>query len=182
VAEGNEAAFRQLFHRYTPMLFPAVTRMVKQPEIAKEIVQEVFLRVWERREQFGTMENPVGWMYRVAANLSVSHLRKTAAHLRWLESSTPAESSPDDASDKASLGDLQRLIHEAINSLPPKRKTIFKLSREEGWSIDEIAAHLNLSRTTVKNQISIALKAIQNYLNSSTHLFLPWFVVLIIFF
>lgn len=156
--------------------------MVKQPEVAREIVQEVFLRVWEKRDQLAAMQNPVGWMFRVAANLSVSHLRKAAAHIRWIESSSKTESSSDNSSDRVSVGELQRLINEAINSLPPKRKTIFKLSREEGWSIDEIAQHLHLSRTTVKNQISIALKSVQTYIQSSINLLLPWSVLLIIFF
>jgi RNA polymerase sigma-19 factor, ECF subfamily len=182
IAQGNEDAFRQLFHTYTPLLLPGVMKMVKDSEIAREIVQEVFLKLWMRKEQVGEMDNPAGWLFRVASNLAISNLRKTAAHLRWLEANPSKDFVADANADRLSIKELHLLLRQAIRALPPKRKLIFQLSREQGWSIDEIAKHLKLSKNTVKNQISIALKFIQSYIQSNYHVFLPLCYLSFIFF
>lgn len=182
VAAGNEAAFRQLFHKYTPLLHPGVLQMVKHREVAREIVQEVFLKLWLQKEQVGNMDRPEAWMFRVASNLAISHLRKTSSHIRWLETVRANDVEPGTAVEQLSMKELQQLVYEAVEALPDKRQKIFRLSREQGMTIDQIALHLNLSRSTVKNQISIALKFVQSYIYKGTSLYFPLFLLNSLFF
>lgn len=173
IGQADETAFRELFHKYTPLLFPGVMQMVKQEEVAREIVQEVFLKVWLKKELLGAMEQPVGWMFRVASNLAISHLRKLSTQLKWAEASIGSEESTEDPADGLSLKELQHVLREAVNALPPQRKLIFRLSREEGLSHDEIAARLQLSGNTVKNQVSIASKFVKTYISNTIGLSVP---------
>ncbi len=165
LSTGDEDAFRRLFHQYTPSLYLSVLQIVKQEQVAREIVQEVFFKVWQKKEAFATIEQPAGWLFRVASNLSINFLRKQAAQYRWMESMKKNESFTNETLEQLSFKDLQQIVHEAIDHLPPKRKLIFQLSREQGLSHAEIAGKLNISRSTVKNQLVIALSFIQDAIN-----------------
>lgn len=183
LATGDEAAFRVLFHSYNPGLYAAILKVVKVEEIAREMVQDVFLRVWQHREAVGMMDKPEGWLFRVASNLSLSYLRRQAVEFKWLNSLTPrSEGTDDDTLNKVSFREAQQLLLQAIHSLPPKRQLIFRLSREEQLSHAEIAEKLNMSQSTVKNQIVLARQAIEAFLKQRLGIYIPLFVLLELFF
>ena len=78
IAESDEDAFRQVFHEQNKVLFPFLNRLLRSEETAREIVQEVFLKLWLHRASLPAIENPEGWLHTVAANLAYSHLRREA--------------------------------------------------------------------------------------------------------
>lgn len=166
LATGDEDAFRHIFHQYTPLIYPPVLHIVKQEQVAREIVQEVFFKVWQKKEQFAGIGHPIGWLFKVASNLSITYLRKQAAQYRWLECMKKKDTSPQNETlENLSFKELQKVVKHAVEALPPKRKLIFQLSREEGLSHAEIADRLKMSKNTVKNQIGIALQFIQDAIN-----------------
>jgi RNA polymerase sigma-70 factor (ECF subfamily) len=179
---GDEEAFRALFHNYTPGLFAAVVKVVKAEEIAREIVQEVFLKVWHGREVVGVMEKPEGWLFRVASNLSISYLRRQAVEYRWLNSVHQAEGSTDDILEKISFKEAREVLYQAINALPPKRRLIFRLSREEQLTHAQIAEQLEISQHTVKNQIVLARQFVEDYLKTHIGFHIPLVLFFKIFF
>lgn len=182
LAAGDEQAFRNIFHSFTPSLFASALQVVKLEEPAREIVQETFLKVWMHREALGLMENPAGWVYRAASNLSVSYLRKQASAWKWLQQQTFSSGAANDVLEKVSFREAQQLLHQAIAALPPKRQLIFRLSRQEELSHADIAARLNMSQNTVKNQIVLAVKFIEQYIQEQLGVFIPLFLLTEIFF
>ncbi|MBC9928976.1 RNA polymerase sigma factor [Chitinophaga qingshengii] len=165
MANGEDAAFRELFHEYNARLLPFIYKICKSEVIAEEMVQEVFLRVWVNREELAYMERPASWIFRVASNLSVSYLRSLQGKERQLLSiENITEPVADNVLEELTTRELQVLIERAVSQLPPKRQQIYRLSRHEGLSHKEIAEQLSLSQNTVKDQLVISLKYIREYI------------------
>jgi RNA polymerase sigma-70 factor (family 1) len=183
IAEGDEKAFRDIFQYYGAIIHPFVLKIVKEESIAREIVQEVFLKLWVNRESLTTIDNPSSWLFRIASNLSISHFRRQEIDkrvLKEIQSRTvggDTNAGQTDTIDELSAKELKKLIKEAVDLLPEKRKQIYLLAREEGLSRKEVAARLNLSENTVRNQIAISLQHIQEYIRKNSGYYIP--VVLI---
>jgi RNA polymerase sigma-70 factor (ECF subfamily) len=164
VAEGDEKAFEILFNAFLPKLYPFIIKFIKSEPAAQEIIQETFIRVWLSRDKLSEIDNPGGWLYKVASNECYSYLRKSILNNKFLN---PITVEPDPVStthESLALKELNRIIGEAINKLPVQRKKIYRMSRDEGMSIPEIASILNLSPNTVKNALVTSLKFIREYL------------------
>lgn len=167
VASGDEKAFEALFNLFLSRLHPFIIKFVKSELAAQEIIQETFIRVWLNRDKLGEIENPGGWLFKVASNECYTYLRKTVLNNKF---SNPLTAEPDPAStthEWLDVKELNRLIGEAVNQLPAQRKKIYQMSREEGKSIPEIASALQLSPNTVKNALVTSLKFIREYLAKS---------------
>ena len=164
VSAGDEKAFDALFNTFLPKIYPFIIKFTKSEPAAQEIIQETFIRVWLSRDKLSGIDNPGGWLFKVASNECYSYLRKSVLNNKFFN---PITSEPDPVNtthENFALKELNRLVGEAINKLPAQRKKIYKLSRDEGKSIPEIAAILNISPNTVKNALVAALKFIREYL------------------
>ena len=171
IAEGNEQAYTRIFHLYTPKLFPYLLKITKDEQIAREFVQETFLRLWVNRSTLKNIELPASWLFRIAANLSLEYLRSQALRSRLQEKveskMKPGTYMPDEMAESR---DFSLIVHKAIAALPIKRKEVYLLSREEGLSHKEIAEKMNISVNTVKNHLGMALKSIYDFLQQHTGL------------
>ncbi|HEU4470757.1 MAG TPA: RNA polymerase sigma-70 factor [Flavisolibacter sp.] len=178
IAAGNEQAFAALFHRYTPRLFPFINKLTRNEHLAEELIQETFLRVWIKREELGQIEFPSAWIYAVASNVSLTFLRTQANRKRLLQKveATSADESLHYLLDTKELG---LLIRDAVDRLPQRRRELYLLSREEGLTHQQIADKLGLSANTVKNQIGLSLKFIQEVISQRTGLSLLTVVALL---
>lgn len=181
IGEGDELAFRRIFHAYNARLYPFALKITKSEPAAQDIIQEAFLRLWVHREDVAQMEYPVAWLYKIVSNLALTYLRKKAAELKRLEqvASLSVPVNVNDTADNINFNELQSLLNEAIEQLPPRRKLIYTLSRQQGMSHKEIASQLGISQHTIKNQMVTALKFIQKYIRQALDLSIP---VIIIFF
>lgn len=167
VATGDEKAFEALFHLFLSRLHPFIIKYTKSEQAAQEIIQETFIRVWLNRDKLGEIENPGGWLFKVASNECYTYLRKRVLINKF---SNPLTVEPDPANathEQLDVKELNRLVGEAVDQLPAQRKKIYQMSRDEGKSIPEIAAALQLSSSTVKNALVISLKFIREYLAKS---------------
>jgi RNA polymerase sigma-70 factor (ECF subfamily) len=167
VASGDEKAFEALFNLFLSRLHPFIIKFVKSELAAQEIIQETFIRVWLNRDKLGEIENPGGWLFKVASNECYTYLRKTVLNNKF---SNPITTEPDPANgthEWLDVKELNRLIGEAVNQLPAQRKKIYQMSRDEGKTIPEIALALQLSPNTVKNALVTSLKFIREYLAKS---------------
>lgn len=177
IAEGDEHAFREIFYRYGAIIHPFILRMVKNEAVGREIVQEVFLRLWLKRETLAGIGNPSAWIYRVASNLALTHLRRRQLEARVLQGLRDTQPA-DPAHEALLMKELETLIHRAVEGLPPQRQKIFRLSREQGMSRKEIARHLHISENTVKNQLMISLKCIQEFIKKAGGSYIPFLLML----
>jgi RNA polymerase sigma-70 factor (family 1) len=179
ISQSNEQAFERIFDKYTAVLFPYLLDLVKVEADAKEIIQEVFLKIWIKRDTLSTIENPGGWLYKVAANEAYLHFRKEARYAKRLQKvaaeSTAASIDPSlaDIHDQFDTREVKTLIADAVKQLPVRRRQVFQMSRLEGYSRKEIAEILGISENTVRNQLADAEEFIQDHIIKNRSLYLP---------
>lgn len=166
IARGDEGAFNNLFERYRQPLYYFLLRHTKSPEIAEELVIDIFMKLWTGRELAVRIQQPAAFLYKVGYHKAMSFLRTTARHAElnklYVQRAGSAEAPVPD--DIVIHNELKQLILQAVNQLPPQRKLIYQLSREEGLSHDQIAEALHISRNTVSNSITTATRSIAQYL------------------
>lgn len=161
----NEAAFRRLYDMYHQDVYRYSISFLKQETYAEEIVQEVFMKVWMNRENLDPSRSFKSYLFTITRNLTLNFLRKAANDRQLLSEvfyhkqlfSNPIER-------KINEDDFERIKQEAIMRLPPRRKRIFEMSRFEGKSYEEISKELDISISTVKNQMSKALETLRDFL------------------
>jgi RNA polymerase sigma-70 factor (ECF subfamily) len=163
--KGNVAAFDSLFEGYSQKLFGFALKYFKNESDAEELVQEVFVKVWENRQTLKSELSFKSYLFTIALNQIRKHFNKKATSLRYLES---LQNEPEFIDYQAVNDDnyesaLQQ-INLIIEQMPPRRREIFTKSKLEGKSSKEIAAELNISAGTVDNQVSDALRFIRSQL------------------
>ncbi len=170
IAEGDEHAFTTLYHRYEAHILQVASVYVKDRDAAREIVQDVFRKLWENRDKLSEVRDMRNYLFIIARNLIFNRFKKAAhemaVHKDLLYASETAGSDTD---YRVRNRECEHLLHTAIDSLPPQRKRIYQLAREKGMSYEEIAHELRISRFTVKNHMSQALQSIRLYLLQHLH-------------
>jgi RNA polymerase sigma-70 factor (family 1) len=165
IADGDEKAFEQLVARYSLYLLPFLQNLTSSEAVAREIMQDTFLRIWVHREKLPHIEQPRPWIFRIAANLAYSWLRKMAVEEKALTQKEISEASNRHSHDDPMvLKELRQVLHEAIGNLPGRRKHIYQLHRNEGLKVAEIAELLKVSPNTVKNSLMQARASIREHL------------------
>jgi RNA polymerase sigma-70 factor (ECF subfamily) len=179
IAEGDEAAFRELFHAYVPQLQPLVMHLTKTASVTEDLIQETFLRVWLSRDKLPAIENPRSWLLRIVFFQCFTWLRRQAVHHKAMDAMAQGQEEGDmrsDTEEAVAYSAMLRLIGEAVQQLPAQAKRIYLLSREKGLRIPEIAEQLGLSPSTVKNSLVRSLQAIRKHIEASGH----WLPLLIL--
>jgi RNA polymerase sigma-70 factor (ECF subfamily) len=172
ISEGDETAFRQLFHAYVPELLPLARHITKTDAAADDIIQETFLRLWISRDKLPAVENPRAWLLKIVFHQSFSYLRRQAVHDKAMDILGAGAAAEELFTPESNLAytTMIKLIGEAVSGLPPQAKRIYLLSREKGMKIPEIAAALSLSPSTVKNSLVRSLHTIRKHLEQAGHL------------
>jgi RNA polymerase sigma-70 factor (family 1) len=173
-------AFDDLFRMYGQRLFLFSRGFLKDPEDAKEIVQNVFVKIWENRANIDEFQSFKSYLFSIAYNSIITEFRKKNREQKLLENiklTTP--SYHQDLEEQLLYNSTKLEIEKAIEALPKRRKLIFKLSRFEGRSYQEIASELGISVNTVENQISEALKYLRNSIKKDTLVTLLFFYLFI---
>lgn len=172
-----ESLFESLVQAHEAKLVRLAQRVIKSETQSRDIIQNVFLKAWEHRATIHEVHNMEAWLYRITKNELIDFLRKAAADDRlrmklWnsMQQSTQQTEELIDAKESYSI------IHMAVNQLPPQRRMVYKLNRDNGLSYQEIAEELSISRHTVKNQLSLALQSIHRFLSGSVGLFFIFFL------
>ncbi len=169
VRAGDEDAFRAIYDFYYPKLRAYVLHFVKAPQYTEDIVQDVFIKIWETRESVDPEKFFAGYLFTITKNLVFKFFKNAADNTELVDevviSYIPSDS---DAGLAAEWKELQSQIQMAINTLPPKRKEVFLLSREENLSYEQIANRLGISRNTIKEHIVHAMKSIKEQLKNNS--------------
>jgi RNA polymerase sigma-70 factor (ECF subfamily) len=159
--KDDERAFDALFAHYSALVYRFAYGYLKARTEAEEIVQECFLKIWERRQQLRDDMPLKAYLFTTAHHAILNQLRQKQQHLRFQAYS--AHNEPSQVGNEADYAALETLYQAALEQLPPKRREIFMLSRQQGLSYPEIAAQLNLSVKTVEAQMGHALKFLRGY-------------------
>lgn len=155
-----------LFNQHYEFLCNVANRLLNDRNAAKDIVQDVFLQLWRKRNELKIAHSTRGYLYRAVINGALKHLEKSKRTLHTTEdSSLHPDLMHSDVEEAIQYKELEKEYKKALDLLPPKCRTIFVLSRHEEMKYKEIAGHLGVSIKTVETQMSIALKRLKEYLD-----------------
>lgn len=160
-----ELMFSELFRKHEQKLYILALKLTKSDQLAKDIIQEVFLKLWDQRNQLSSILNVEAWLYRVTENKIIDFLRKASADVRLKERIwNQLQQIVNESEQYLAVKEYNQIIQKAIDQLPPQRKLIYQLNKEIGMNYREIANELRLSKHTVKNQLSTAIQSVRKFL------------------
>jgi RNA polymerase sigma-70 factor (family 1) len=165
---GDEAAFASLFYAYKDKLLGFAFSFTHSEERAEDVVQEVFLKIWQSREKIAEVDNFNAFVYRIAQNYAIDELRRFSKETLSLSSHFTADEVVVNGPVEDLLNkEIRQKIDEAVSQLPPQQKIIYTLHNEDGFKYEEIASQLDLSVSTIRNHMSQAMRNIRKVLSLS---------------
>lgn len=171
IRDGNKKAFRLFYDELKHPIYNYAFRFFRSAELAEETVQDVFMQIWKHRETLDPAQNTKAYTYRIARNIIYNRLKEMARQEEYINHVFYSHAvSYDAVANSLDYKELQQLYEEAISKLPPQRQLIFRMSRVEFLSHEEIANQLAISKNTVKDQMVKALKFIKQYMLAHTEL------------
>lgn len=160
---GSQEAFGELVKRYERRLFRVLYRFVRDEEIAEDLVQETFLRTYERLDQFDPSRRFGPWLFRIGVNLALDLLRRRRRRVKWwLFSDSPADRPPEPVQDDPRRSiDLKQEVDAVLARLPESYRTVLVLRDLENFTTSEIAAILNRKEPTIRWRLAEARQRFQ---------------------
>lgn len=162
IAEGNESSFASLYRHYARTLLPFFRKFTRDESSANDMLQNTFLSIWLDRAKLPDIENLDAFIHKVAANRAYTWMAKLRSVER-LDAIAASRNVPaqDTTYQEVLFREAQKLVQEAVDEMPAKRKQIFQLYKEKGLKYNEIAAQLDISASTARNAVAAALDSIR---------------------
>lgn len=156
--EGDESAFKWLYDNFRPQVFHTALQYLKSSELAKEVVQDVFLKIWTDRNQIGHVLSIKAWIYTLSKNHILNRLKRIAIESRAKEYFVSSFEEEDLTTlHHVEHHEYHNLLKEAIHALPDQQRRVFELARFEKLTYEAIAKELEISPMTVKTHMARAL-------------------------
>lgn len=160
ISEGDQTAFKQWYALLLPDCASYIFKLLKSEDGVKEVLQESLVRLWLNRDKLPAIDHPRAWFLKIISNECLRYLRKHGLRQRLaaaLEVHEPFHQTEADISFR----ETQRIIAQAVAKLSARQQLIYRLSREQGLTLPEIAEKLGLSRDYVKKTLMVALERIR---------------------
>jgi RNA polymerase sigma-70 factor (family 1) len=165
IRNDSREAFKLLYDRYNKKIYYFSLKYLRNSAEAEELVQSVFISIWEHRKALDERMAVKSYIYRSAVNYIYNHLKKRAIRNRFIETELQRdEVLSNQTLDQVLLHDLENSLNLIVESLPPRQQEIFRMSRYDGLSHEKIAKDLHISVRTVENQVHRALSIIKSRL------------------
>jgi RNA polymerase sigma-70 factor (ECF subfamily) len=164
-AAGDEAAFAELYDLYAPPVYNYLLRLVNEPSVAEEILQEVFLAMWRGARRFRAEAKVKTWLLRIAHHQAVSWLRRKRTVL-WPDDELEGDAAASIEEDLARHWQIDQ-VRGALARLSPKHRAVIELTFVHGLSYLEIAQVMNCPIGTVKSRMSYALRRLNDLLSQA---------------
>ena len=164
IRAGRESAFNQLFQDYYRPLSVFALKYVSDLESAKEIVQDLFVHLYETRQSIMITNSLESYLYQSVRNRCLNQIKQQHTRKMHLDQYHSEKDTAEDMEARIRETELEHTIFQIVSGLPAQCKRIFKMSRVKGLSNSEIAEQLKISKRTVETQISNALKILRDKL------------------
>jgi len=164
IREGRESAFEILFSEYYRPLSVFALKYVGDLESAKEIVQNLFVNLYENRQKLLVTTSLKSYLYQSVRNSCLNQIKQNQTRKEHLANYGSEQEYDVDLEARIRETELEHMVFKIVETLPPKCKNIFTLSRSKGFSNSEIAEKLGISKRTVETHISNALKTLRSHL------------------
>ncbi len=170
---GSQEAFVDLYNKYKHGVYHNITKIIQDPVLAQDIMQEVFLTLWNKRNNIASIKAVGSWLFVISYNKSVDHLKKRLKEnkLVALMADCPDDILEDTLSSQEKEEDYEHriwLLNNAIEQLPGQKKKVFKLFRLEGKTHEEIAAITGISIQSVKDYLKQCTAILRKHLNENS--------------
>lgn len=173
IANGNQKAFGELLGRYGPLLYSQAFRLLKHQQIAEEVVQDVFVQIWQTREALPGIQNMSSYLFTVSKGISIDALRKMVRDRQNLEHWRTDQPDMQFVADESDLP--LHLIDRALQTLSPQQQRVWIMSRRLKMKYEAIAKELGISKDAVNKYLQTANRKLVVYLQQ--HQELPGWVI-----
>jgi len=165
VAKGSEEAFTSLFRLHQQRVFQTALVYLKSPAGAEEVVQEVFIKIWQKRDSLSGLQSFEAWLLTLTKNHIIDHLRKLARESALRKTLPGEQELQENTTDfKVRESQYQLLLQQALQEISPRQREIYRLLKDEQLTYEQAGERLGLSALTVKTHISRALQSIRLFL------------------
>lgn len=158
---GGTILFEEVFKTHFKALHAYAYTIVEEDDMAEEIVQNVFCKLWERRDRLEITQSVKAYLYKSVYHESINYLRHLKKKRAYQAHAVHVMEKSHSASEKSTLRELEQKLEQALKELPERCRTIFQMSRFESLKYQQIADQLGLSVKTVENQMGKALKILR---------------------
>ena len=166
LSEGDQGAYRVVFEYYYPRVWEFVRRMVKSESLAEDVTQDIFVKIWERREMFGVeVHSFSNYLYVMSRNAAINALRHSGRVTPLAEDAILSIDNHSVEEDYYAR-EKELIIRLTVCRMPEQRRKIFEMSRYMGMDNQTIAHTLNISKKTVENHLTLALKTLRSVLTA----------------
>jgi len=177
IHQGDEEAFMEVYHRYKDRLTGNLLRVLKDPYLVEEVLQEIFLMLWEKRAQLDPQLSLGGFLFRSASNRTKNIFRQMAYDMRMREViwQRMEEKQRDFHMDWLERKEAKEALYALLDRLPPQQQKVYKLCKLEGFSYKEVSKKLAISETTVNSHIRHANRFLRREIDPLLIIFLYFF-------
>lgn len=169
IRQGERQAFHEIYERYWQKLYRVAAKKIRSGDEAKDLIQDLFVSLWLKRETLVVNTSLSAYLFTAIKYKVINYIEANIVKQDYVNSLDKAVIDYDNSTrEKIVCNDLESLLQTGIDTLSPKVREVFELSRKEHLSVNEIAEKLKVSHQTVKNQISKALKTLRLHLYSDT--------------
>lgn len=161
----DSEAFSRLYNVYVKKIYAYALGILKSPDLAEDVTQDTFVKLWEHAATIQTDRSLQAFLFTIARNLSLNVIKR-ASRETWISDELFAHAvyQSEDGLQYTERKQTGEFISLAVNQLPPKRKAIYELCREDGYSYKQAAEKLGIKDSTVNSQMVKALKAIKDFM------------------
>jgi RNA polymerase sigma-70 factor (ECF subfamily) len=181
VSQGDRQAFQVLYKACYPLVQRYILLFEPSPHILDELTQDVFVRIWEKRDRLGAVESFKGYLFLVTRNVVFNFVRALKVRQKVKELDESSSPPANDLENELLFKQYYEIALEAMNKLPPGRRKVLKMSIDDGLSLDEIATELQISRSGVKKQLYAATAYVRQYLQEHGEITLALIIFLSLF-
>jgi RNA polymerase sigma-70 factor (family 1) len=164
IAAGDEAAFTALFDAYKDKIYSIAMRLTRNAAVAEEIVQDVFLKIWLKRQGLAEVEHFRAYLFTATRNEVISAIRRLARRRVLVAGAAKAGLTEVNDTDSLLLDrEYQAILRQAVEQLPPQQQKVYRLMKEQGLRRDQAAEQLGMSPETVKMHLALAMRSVRAF-------------------
>ncbi|MBO9592507.1 MAG: sigma-70 family RNA polymerase sigma factor [Niabella sp.] len=164
LAADSREAFTEIYLRYSPAVYDALLYFLKDEQDADELLQVIFIKVWEKRQQLAQAEHLENYLFMMTRNSVLNHLKQKAREETFISRYARKTLPVPDPEGGLQQKQYRELLKKAIDTLPLQQQRVYTLAEDEELSYEEIALRLSISKLTVKKHLELARRQVRAYM------------------
>jgi RNA polymerase sigma-70 factor (family 1) len=176
LSQGNELAFTKLYNEYKNVVFSTALKITKSRMLAEEVVQDVFLKIWQNHENLAEITNIENYLFIISRNHIFDMIKKIARDTSLVVDSNYKSTSTNDTEDAIKDDQYNIILNQIVGQLPPQQQKIYKMAKWDGLSHQKIGEDLGISTETVKKHMAQALKFVRTKISPYMNMFMTLFL------